>query len=135
MATPERDVWLFMKPQPSAKHLQMAMYAIENRPSTPPPLASECDAHWRETLLGICGDHEIYDALRDLNPDEQYWRKEEAHCLRLVNMVLDYNNLPSWRTSEAECPSVEWFRTIFSRQRQRLMHGTTISEHSEHDVR
>ncbi|KAK3621931.1 hypothetical protein LTR56_022518 [Elasticomyces elasticus] len=131
MTTPERDAWRFMKPQPSAKHLQMAMYAIENRPSTPPPLASECDAYWRDMFLDICGDHDIYDALRELNPDEQYWKKEEAHCLRLVNMVLDYNGLSSWRVSEAECPPVEWFRTLFSRQRQRLMEGTTISEHHE----
>ncbi|KAK5714024.1 hypothetical protein LTR15_010931 [Elasticomyces elasticus] len=75
------DAWQFMIPQPSAKHLEEAVWAIENRPTTPEsePPACERDRGWRDTFLQICGDRDIYDAVRDLNANEDYWKKEEAH--------------------------------------------------------
>lgn len=80
----------------------------------------------RHKFLCLCEQSGgIYDSVRNLIEDEEYWEREDEHFRTINNMILDYNisngiQGPSDRLEDSVLPAVETIRHMFHRYQRSL---------------
>lgn len=116
---------LIREPVRATRHLTSLpnFEALRDRDFVPPTLAPphpdyDISTTWtsRNNFLFIIEENgAIYEAVRGLIDDEEYWRKEDGHFMMVNSLILDPNHRQGHEVSlaEAVCPPVEVIKQMF----------------------